>query len=113
MTTTVNIERKRGDTKAIVFVITDENDAAVDISSWSSFLLTINSEKKPVNTDNQVQQIIGALVTTGTDGKVGFSPDGTSAVGSYFYDAQAIDGSGGKCTFAEGKYKITQDITKD
>ena len=113
MTTQINIERKRGDTCGIVFVVTDEDDVIVPVGLWTAFLLTVDPEKAPVNADNNIFQVSGAFVTNGDDGKVRFFPPGTSDIGTYRYDVQALNVDSKICTIAEGKYKLTQDITKD
>ncbi len=111
--TVQNLERKRGDTRIIVFIITDADDNLVDISSWSTFLLTVHTIKKPVDNTTREFQISGVFVTDGTDSKIGFEPSGTTNIGTYYYDAQGLDSLGNICTFVEGKYKLTQDKTKE
>ena len=54
----------------------------------------------------------GVITAGGSDGRVHFIPAGTIDAGAYFYDAQALDSNGEKVTFSEGKYKVSQDITK-
>ena len=110
--TTVNLERKRGDTRAIVFTISDST-GAINIASWTNFLLTVDPERYPANADNNVFQVAGTFVTDGSDGQIAFIPPGTTDPGTYYYDAQCTDPAGGKVTFAEGRYKLRQDITKD
>lgn len=111
--TNLPIERKRGDTRRIVYAIKDVDKNAIDITLWTAFLLTVDPQKKPVDDTNNLYQVAGVLEGAGINGRVGFSPPGTTVVGSYFYDCQALDGNGEKVTFAEGKYKLTMDITKD
>ena len=113
MTAVVDITRKRGDTRRHTFTIKDKDGNIVDISSWSAFVLAVNSDSEPSDVTNEIGKITGALTTDGSDGKVHFIPPGTWAVESYFYDAQALDANGEKVTFVEGKYKIEQDIAKD
>ncbi len=114
MTTTINIEKKRGDTKRHTFTVYKPDGLTVEnVSSWSVFLLTIDPEKRPLDATNNLSQIAGAITTDGSDGKISFVPSGTVSIGKYYYDAQAFDGNGEKTTFAEGRYKITQDITKN
>lgn len=112
--TKVNIGRKRGDTKAIVFIVKEsQNKAIVNVSLWTNFFLTVDPSRTPTDALNNVFQATGALLTDGTDGKIRFFPPGTSAIGKYFYDVQATDNDSKKVTIAEGSYTITQDITKD
>jgi len=112
MISIVDITIKRGDTRRHIFTIKDADGNVVDISGWSSFTLAVTSDKDPVNTDNEMGVIAGALITDGTDGRVGFTPTGNWDVGKYFYDAQAIDSNSEKITFVEGKYTIDQDRNK-
>ena len=107
----VDIEIYRGDTRRHLFDLKADGQA-VDVSSWSSFEMSVSADKFPNDTTNQLGTITGQLLTDGTDGTVYFVPPGTWDPGTYFYDAQAIDGNGEKITFANGKYKIIQDITK-
>lgn len=112
--TKVNITRKRGDTKSIVYIIKHPiTKTVIDISLWTAFLLTVDPSKEPTDNTANIFQIVGALLTDGTDGKIRFYPPGTSAIGNYFYDAQATNNDGKIETIAEGRYRITQDITKD
>lgn len=112
--TRINIKRKRGDTKAIVFIVKNSTTkVVVDISLWTAFFLTVDPVKDPIDANANIFQTTGAFVTDGTDGKVRFYPPGTSVPGSYFYDTQATNNDNKKETIAEGSYKITQDITKD
>ena len=112
MPTRIDIERKRGDTRRHVFTIKDNTGAVVDISSWTNFSLAVDPEPDPSDALNNVDNITGSFVTDGTDGKVYFVPTESVPPESYFYDAQADDANSEKITFAEGKYKIDQDIDK-
>ena len=111
MTATIDIERKRGDTRRLVFVI-KSGGVAVDISGWTLFKLTVDPSKAPADDTTKLEQMTGAITSGGTDGRVHFIPAGSIAAGKFFYDCQATDGNGEKVTFAEGKYTVTQDITK-
>lgn len=113
MTDTANIVRKRGDTKRISISISDDTNAVLDVSGWTSFLLTVTSEKNPTDNTTQVAQLTGSFTTDGTNGKVYFVPTGTIPAGKYYYDIQAIDSNAEKTTILEGSYTIEQDRTKD
>lgn len=113
MTTTINIERYRGDTVPDQFTIKDSAGVAVDITSFT-FLLTVNSESKPTDTVNELYSLVGTI-TDALNGKVEFAPDATESDQSpsgYFYDVQMIDAVSAKSTIVVGKYKYLQDITK-
>lgn len=113
MTVTVaDITRKRGDTRRITFAIT-QGGAPLNIAAWSGFKMTIDPSKAPVDGSTRVEQLVGQKSTTGTDGKMFFVPTGLVEPGRYYYDCQALDDNGEKITFAEGKYTVLQDITKD
>lgn len=113
MITEINIERKRADTKRITLLIKDDTGTIVDISGWTDFLFTVTSEKAPIDDTTKVMQMIGAFSTDGTDGRIYFVPLGTTDIGKYYFDVQAIDDNAEKTTIAEGEYKLTQDRTKD
>ena len=111
MTATNDIERKRGDTRRMVFVI-KSNGSPVDISTWTAFKLTVDPSKAPIDGTTKLEEMTGVITAGGSDGRVHFIPAGTIDAGAYFYDAQALDSNSEKVTFSEGKYKVTQDITK-
>ena len=108
MPTNVDITRKRGDTRRISFTITQDG-APVDVSAWTGLKMTVDPSKAPETSATMVEQMLGAV---GAGGVVYFVPTGTIEPGKYFYDCQAVDDNGEKVTFAEGKYSVTQDITK-
>ena len=107
---TINIDRKRGDTKPFEFTMQDELAANVPFAGYS-FLLTADPSRKPVDATNNLFQISG---TSPGDGVIVFDPveADVDAVGTYYYDLQTIDATGDIITVAEGKMKFTQDITK-
>jgi hypothetical protein len=111
MTATINIEKKRGDTRRHSFKLSSDA-SVVDISGWTAFSMAIHSIKKPEDDTTLVEEIDGTLATDGTDGRVFFVPSGSIAVGKYFYDIQAIDSNSEKITFIEGEYSVLQDRNK-
>jgi len=111
-TPVVNMNRKRGDTRAIVLVV-QEGSVNLDISGWTNFLLTVTTIKNPPDNTTEVFQVSGFFVSDGTDSKIAFIPPGTTDIGTYYYDIQGTDPAGGKLTIVEGKYKLAQDRTKD
>ena len=107
------ITRYRGDTVADKVTVTDAAGAVVNITGYT-FLLTVNKEKAPASTSNQLFQVAG-VITDAPAGKVEFSPTSLQAdqtPGKYYYDVQMTDGGGKIQTILFGRYTIKQDITK-
>jgi hypothetical protein len=110
--TAINIKRKRGDTRRMVFAIKDSDGTAVDLTSWNTFVMTIAPSPNPEDNTSSVGAFTGTVVDAAA-GRVSFTPTvDVPPAGFYFYDAQALDANGEKVTFAEGSYEVTQDITK-
>jgi hypothetical protein len=110
----VDIERRRNDTAAEEFkVLSSVTGSAIDITSYS-FTLTVNQKQFPVNDDDQVMQISGAI-TDAAAGLVEFVPSAGQAdrVGSFFYDVEMIDPAGRIRTIATGRWRMVEDITKN
>lgn len=115
MSATVTLTRKRGDTKRFTFSLEEKVDndyLPIDITNWSLFKFTVNSDRNPIDTSTQIFQSTGVVVDA-LLGKVAFTMDGTVPVGMYFFDIQATDNNTEITTLLEGVYKVTQDITKD
>ena len=111
---TKTISWGRGDTDPKSFKITDDAGAVIDISTWT-FVMTVNTELEPANTDDEQFSIVGAFVTDGTDGLIAFTPgvgDTDIPPADYFYDIERrISGLSIK-TLIKGIAQIVQDITK-
>ena len=108
---TLDLNRKRGDTKPFRFTIKDESGADQALGGFT-FRFTVNSAKKPTDQTTETFQIVGASTASG---KFEFGPTAANVnlIGTYYYDAQIIDGAGDIYTVYEGKIKFTQDITKE
>ena len=104
--------RKRGDTKTMTFRL-KVNGVVQDITD-DTFLLTVNRDKEPADTTNQLFQLAGTIVSA-SGGLFSFQPADDQPVdpGSYFYDIQWLeDVANEKLTILAGKYVVEQDITK-
>lgn len=112
MATVLKINKKRGDTRRHTFLVKDASGVVVDISGWTNFVMDITSDKDPADATTLEESIIGVLTTTGTDGRVSFTPAGTLSVAKHYYDCQALDANSEKVTFAEGEYVVDQDRAK-
>lgn len=108
-----DITRKRGDTYADEFVLTSKTTRLPINLTGYTFLLTVDPEKAPTGTTNNLYQLSGTILDAAA-GRVEFAPSATQAdhVGTYYYDVQMVDGTGRKRTVVAGKYKYEQDITK-
>jgi len=109
-----DLERKRGDTYADVFVFKNKATGVPLDLTGCSFLLTVDPTKDPVDNSANIYQLTGTIVSPATDGRVSFAPSDLQAnqLGAFFFDIQMTDASGKKRTVDSGKYKYTQDITK-
>lgn len=107
----MNIIRKRGDTYPDEISVA-LNGSTADLTGCS-LKLTLNREKYPVNTDNQVYQIDG-IIDAPLTGVVKFAPTllQSDQVGSFYYDIQLTDQLGIIRTIKSGIYEYKQDITK-
>lgn len=108
--------RKRGDTYPDRFLFKDANGAAVDITGWTAFQLTIDPNKTPADATAQLLQLSGAITGSPTLGVVEFAwldADADQPIGTYWYDVQAIMANGKRRTWGPYKYVFTQDINKD
>lgn len=106
------IIRYRGDTAPDRFAIISDGVAA-NITG-STFELTVDSLKDPLNTATQLYSLVGTI-TNGAAGYLEFAPNSTQAnqtPGRYYYDVQMTDGTGAIRTVVKGAYKYAQDITK-
>ena len=105
------LERRRGDTRPETLTV-KEASALLDVSACS-FVMTLNTEKKPADTSNEIGQIIGAPVA-GSLGDVAFPFTLALAnqLGNVYFDVEMTDAQGYISTINVGKIKFKQDITK-
>jgi hypothetical protein len=115
-TPVIDIAYKRGDSKPLIFVLKDSAGVAVDISAYTSPVLSVHDDAAPTDVTSEQFKVTGTFPGGGTDGKVSFVPlitDTDLTPNTYFYDAQILDASGNKITFVEGAFAISQDRAKD
>lgn len=108
-----DITRKRGDTYADEFsVLSGTTGLVIDITGFT-FLLTVDTEKNPLDATNNLYQLMG-VITDASNGLVEFVPSSsnTDLLGKYYFDIQMTDGAGRIRTIDKGFYKFVQDITK-
>ena len=108
-----DITRKRGDTHAVEFAVTDSSGTAIDVTGYT-FLFTVDPNKYPATSADNVFQLTG-VITDAAAGLVEFAPTALQAdmtPGTYFFDCQMTDDNSRIRTIDSGKFKIVQDITK-
>lgn len=106
----IDINHTRGDTKRIIlFLIDPDTGAPLDISSWDTFKMAVDTRKAaPSGSNANVATLSGSLLTDGTDGAVSFVGAGAIATeGSYYYNAQAVDENNEVYTFSKGKFILS------
>lgn len=108
----MQIERKRGDTYADEFTLTDKQTWEPVNLSGCSFLLTVDERPKPTNDLTRRYQLTGDVLPL--EGKVlcAPTPEEADLVGTFYYDLQMTDATGRIRTVASGPYIYLQDITK-
>ncbi len=113
----IDITYKRGDSRAIVFKLTDaDTKLPLNLTGYTAPVLAVNSLPLPPDVTTELFKVTGVVDAVPTTGLISFSPttvQSDATPNTYFYDAQVIDGDSGLLTFVEGKFKITQDKAKD
>lgn len=111
----MDITRRRGDTCADSFTITNRTTGLPTDLTGASFLMTLDITHNPTSNATNTYQVIG-VVTLPQTGVVEFSPTLTQAnqIGTFYYDIQMTDQQGKIRTISEdySKYVYVQDITK-
>lgn len=105
--------RYRGDTYPWTFTIKDENDAVIDITSFT-FKLTVDPNLSPRDATDNLFVLTGA-VTDGPNGVVQFDLSAAQADqpgGIYYYDLEWVDTSSKIRTIAKSTFEFREDVTK-
>lgn len=115
----------RGDTAPIVLRLTADA-VALDLTGWTSFVLTIDPSEEPLDALGNIDQMPGTIRPPDTSGILEFVPSGIDETAKratsdayppadYFYDVQGINPLGNRTTLlaAGGSFQILQDITKN
>ncbi len=110
------IRRHRGDTKPIVFQLWEDkkNNVKLNITGYE-FRLTVDIIKNPINSDNNIFALVGAIIGDPLNGQVQFNPSAENTnqePKTYYYDFEITDAEGFIDTAALDKFKIVQDISK-
>lgn len=110
-----------GDTLALGFRIRSAAGEDVDVTG-STFRLTINRRRHPVDAADQIVQLSGTIVDA-AEGRVAFGvsanawnsvprSDFQGGVASFFYDIEWTDGAGVVKTFGVGRFLLARGITQ-
>ncbi|MDJ0952487.1 MAG: hypothetical protein QNJ81_02290 [Acidimicrobiia bacterium] len=111
--TTINIFRRRGDTKTYVIrLLTAGTTNPIDVTGYSA-VLTVHSVENPTDNTTEVFAAPGAPTTTPADGRLefDFSLFTAVAVGEYWYDIEITDNAGLIDTPILGQFTVEQDRT--
>lgn len=115
--TTIDITYKRGDSRAIIFTLTDsETNGPLDLTGYTAPVLAVNSDATPSDITNEQFKVTGVIDVDPLTGRIAFSPTSVQTdinPDVYFYDAQVVDAASGILTFVQGQFVIAQDIAKD
>lgn len=116
-TPVVHLEYKRGDSRAIVFVLSDKvTGDPLDLTGYTAPVMAVNSDPVPVTIADELFKVTGVIDGDPTTGRVSFSPTSVQTdetPSTYFYDAQIVDAASGLLTFVEGNFVLKQDRAKD
>lgn len=107
-----DICRKRGDTRSMLFRL--RTNGVPEPITGDTLLLTVNRDKEPADTTNQLFQLTAVHVDD-AGGLFSFTPADNQPVdpGVYYYDIEWLENvSNQKLTVLEGKYTVEQDRTK-
>ena len=104
-----DITRYRGDTKDLVFKLT-QNKEIFPLTGCSA-KLSVSSEENPTTAPDQFTSV---ATINAAEGKLEFPmpPADVDLVGNYYYDVQLTDGDSKISTIRKGKLTFNQDITK-
>lgn len=108
-----DITRKRADTYPLTIKLKDSAAALLDVTGYSA-IITLDPNKAPADNTANVFTANGVPSVTPADGCLIFDMSAITTVqpGNYHYDIQITDAGGFVRTAVNGRFKITQDITK-
>lgn len=110
----MRIERHQGNTKRIRRKVVDKDTGeAIDVTGHI-FVLTVNSDEDPLNTDNQ-QFAITAIHENSVAGLIYFpytSTEADIATGTYYYDIEWTDQNTETETLEDGTYVVCARINQ-
>lgn len=104
----------RGDSYPIEVTIWEDRSTSTPLNlSGSTLYLTVNSEKNPDDTSNQLFSVSG-VITDASNGKVEFQPTSgntNQTPGEYWYDISLVNENSNR-TIVKNIFYISQDISK-
>ena len=118
-TPVIDLKYKRGDSRPIIFKLTDSEGDPLDLTGYANAVLAVNTLQHPPDATTEEFKVVGVIDAVPTTGRIAFSPTTTQtniAIKTYFYDAQVEDAqvpTPGLLTFVEGKFTVTMDKAKD
>jgi hypothetical protein len=116
LTTIVNLQHKAGDDLVLGFTVTDENGNVADITgAICRFEVARTVVAEPVLSTETSPPTAEAEVTNPTGGAFEVRAEGSATddfVGSYVWEAEVEDLSGGKSTVAQGLITFDRQLIR-
>lgn len=110
-----NISFYRGDYYPVIMTVKDNvTKNPVDLTG-AVITLTVNAERDPINTDNELFSVVGEIADDATTGVVSFPillVHTAIDPGAYFFDVSMARGTTYNRTIARGVYSIHMDTGK-
>lgn len=104
----------RGDTRTVSLTFLDADGAALNLAGGTVYL-TVSSSSDPSSDSSAVIQKTATSFTSASTGRHTFTlthSDTNITPGSYWYDVQFVDSTGGYVSSYRGKFIVQSDITR-
>jgi hypothetical protein len=108
---TVDILALKGDTMEASFTLTDDNEAAIDLSG-ATLLMEVRKTAKSDDVELTLTESDGITVSGAESNIINLSKIVDIDAGCYVYDIQATYGSGVVTTYLRGAFTVEEDVTE-
>lgn len=110
----MDIKRKRGDSVSEGFVIKmyGPDGVLIDVATLSSLTLTVDSLENPPDDTTKLLQIVGSVVDAPASRIEFVGAFDTLPIGTSFFDVEVVLSGGQIYTPFNGRFIVSQDITK-
>lgn len=107
---TLNITALKGDTMTAAITLTDDNNAAVDLST-ATLLMQIRKTAKSEDVELALTEDDGITVSGAGNNIITLSKIIDIDSGCYVYDLQATFSAGSVVTYLRGGFTVEEDVT--